>query len=99
MVEGTEKPGRRRFKKVFNYFIQGFIILAPIAITLYALYWLFDKVVVAPGMSRKVPAQNRPVALKNGCSSLASLARSDAQVDRPQAFGTDRRRQAFFNSN
>jgi len=44
MVEGTEKPGRRRFKKVFNYFIQGFIILAPIAITLYALYWLFDKV-------------------------------------------------------
>ena len=44
MVQGTEKPGRRRFKKVFNYFIQGFIILAPIAITLYALYWLFDKV-------------------------------------------------------
>jgi uncharacterized membrane protein len=40
----TEKPARRRFKKVFNYFIQGFIILAPIAITLYALYWLFDKV-------------------------------------------------------
>ena len=37
-------PGRRRLKKVFNYFIQGFIILAPIAITLYALYWLFDKV-------------------------------------------------------
>jgi uncharacterized membrane protein len=44
MVQGTEKPGRRRFKKIFNYFIQGFIILAPIAITLYALYWLFDKV-------------------------------------------------------
>jgi len=44
MVQVTEKPGRRRFKKVFNYFIQGFIILAPIAITLYALYWLFDKV-------------------------------------------------------
>ena len=44
MVQGTEKPGRRRLKKVFNYFIQGFIILAPIAITLYALYWLFDKV-------------------------------------------------------
>ena len=44
MVQGTEKPGRRRLKKIFNYFIQGFIILAPIAITLYALYWLFDKV-------------------------------------------------------
>jgi uncharacterized membrane protein len=44
MAQVTEKPARRRFKKVFNYFIQGFIILAPIAITLYALYWLFDKV-------------------------------------------------------
>ena len=44
MVQGTERPGRRRLRKIFNYFIQGFIILAPIAITLYALYWLFDKV-------------------------------------------------------
>ena len=30
--------------KVFRYFIQGVIVLAPIAITAYALYWLFDKV-------------------------------------------------------
>ncbi|MGZ8557724.1 MAG: DUF502 domain-containing protein [Chitinophagaceae bacterium] len=37
-------PHRVRFKKIIGYFIQGFIILAPIAITLYALYWLFDKV-------------------------------------------------------
>ena len=44
MVQGSDKPGRRRLKKIFHYFIQGFIILAPIAITLYALYWLFDKV-------------------------------------------------------
>jgi len=45
MSQGTTtSPGRRRLKKIFNYFIQGFIILAPIAITLYALYWLFDKV-------------------------------------------------------
>ena len=44
MVQGIEKPRRRRLKKIFSYFIQGFIILAPIAITLYALYWLFDKV-------------------------------------------------------
>jgi len=44
MVQGIEKPDRRRIKKIFRYFIQGFIILAPIAITLYALYWLFDKV-------------------------------------------------------
>jgi len=44
MVQGIDKPGRSRLKKVFSYFIQGFIILAPIAITLYAMYWLFDKV-------------------------------------------------------
>jgi len=31
-------------KKLFHLFIQGLIILAPIAITLYALYWLFDKI-------------------------------------------------------
>ncbi len=37
-------PNRLRFKKLFSYFVQGFIILAPIAITVYALYWLFDKV-------------------------------------------------------
>lgn len=44
MSQGITRPGRSRFKKIFNYFIQGFIILAPIAITIYALYWLFDKV-------------------------------------------------------
>ncbi len=31
-------------KKIFRYFIQGLIILAPITITGYVLYWLFDKV-------------------------------------------------------
>lgn len=44
MSQSMARPGRRRFKKIFSYFVQGFIILAPIAITLYALYWLFDKV-------------------------------------------------------
>lgn len=31
-------------KKVLRLFIQGLIILAPIGITAYALYWLFEKV-------------------------------------------------------
>jgi len=44
MSQGTSNPGRLRIKKVFGYFIQGVIILAPIAITAYALYWLFEKV-------------------------------------------------------
>lgn len=44
MNQGKSDPGRLRIKKVFGYFIQGIIILAPIAITVGALYWLFDKV-------------------------------------------------------
>jgi uncharacterized membrane protein len=35
---------RKTFKKIFRYFIQGIIILAPIGITAYVLYWMFDKV-------------------------------------------------------
>lgn len=31
-------------RKIFRFFIQGLIIIAPIAITAYALYWLFEKV-------------------------------------------------------
>src|SRR3954465_5247547 len=31
-----------RFRTIFRYFIQGMIILAPIFITGYALYTLFD---------------------------------------------------------
>lgn len=41
----TPKPqGKSTAKKIFRYFIQGLIILAPIAITAYALYWLFEKI-------------------------------------------------------
>lgn len=41
----TDQPkGKKTLQKIFRYFIQGLIILAPIAITAYALYWLFDKV-------------------------------------------------------
>lgn len=31
-------------KKLLRFFFQGLIILAPIGITLYVLYWLFEKV-------------------------------------------------------
>ncbi|MBL7763589.1 MAG: DUF502 domain-containing protein [Chitinophagaceae bacterium] len=41
---GPSKRGKSTLKKIFNYFIQGIIILAPIGITAYLLYWLFDKV-------------------------------------------------------
>ncbi|HMR90849.1 MAG TPA: DUF502 domain-containing protein [Chitinophagaceae bacterium] len=39
-----KKPKRSQLRQVFRYFIQGIIILAPIGITAYALYWLFEKV-------------------------------------------------------
>jgi uncharacterized membrane protein len=31
-------------KRIFRYFIQGVVILAPIGITAYVLYWLFERV-------------------------------------------------------
>lgn len=44
MNSPTHPKNTSIIKKIFRYFIQGLIILAPIAITAYALYWLFDKV-------------------------------------------------------
>jgi len=35
---------RITLKKLFRYFIQGVIILAPIGITAYVLWWLFNKI-------------------------------------------------------
>ncbi|HEX5653382.1 MAG TPA: DUF502 domain-containing protein [Chitinophagaceae bacterium] len=43
----TKSPATRKqsgFKKIIRFFIQGVIILAPIGITGYVLYWLFDRV-------------------------------------------------------
>ncbi|MES1226568.1 MAG: DUF502 domain-containing protein [Bacteroidota bacterium] len=44
MDAAPKTGGKRIFKTVLSYFIQGVIILAPIGITAYLLYWLFDKV-------------------------------------------------------
>ena len=44
METDPKTPGKSTAAKIFRYFIQGLIILAPIAITAYALYWLFEKV-------------------------------------------------------
>ena len=32
------------YKKFLQYFLQGLLILAPIAITLYGLYWVYDRI-------------------------------------------------------
>jgi uncharacterized membrane protein len=44
MAIPPKSRGKKTLKKIFNYFVQGIIILAPIGITAYLLYWLFDKV-------------------------------------------------------
>ncbi len=31
-------------RRLLRYFVQGLIILAPIGITLYAMYWLFEQI-------------------------------------------------------
>ena len=44
MAIPPKSRGKTTLKKIVNYFIQGIIILAPIGITAYLLYWLFDKI-------------------------------------------------------
>lgn len=44
MAEKESLQKRITLKKLFRYFVQGVIILAPIGITAYVLYWLFDKI-------------------------------------------------------
>ena len=41
-VAATKQKGV--LKKLVRYFLQGLIILAPIGLTAYVLYWLFEKV-------------------------------------------------------
>ena len=40
----TNTAGKINSRRILRYFIQGILILAPIAITGYVLYWLFDRV-------------------------------------------------------
>lgn len=40
----TQRTPDTPFKKILRFFIQGLLILAPIGITAYALYWLFEMV-------------------------------------------------------
>jgi uncharacterized membrane protein len=35
---------QKTFRRLFQYFLQGMLVLAPIAITLYAAYWLVTSI-------------------------------------------------------
>lgn len=37
-------PERFRFSKLFHYFLQGLLIIAPVAITGYAIYWIISSI-------------------------------------------------------
>lgn len=41
-----KKPKREpfRWKKIIQYFLQGLLIIAPLAITIYAIYWVISTV-------------------------------------------------------
>ncbi len=44
MSKALKTQRKSTLKQILRFFVQGLIILAPIGITGYVLYWLFDKV-------------------------------------------------------
>jgi uncharacterized membrane protein len=44
MAEETKKEKGNFFRSVIRYFVQGVLVLAPIRITVWLLYYLFEKV-------------------------------------------------------
>jgi len=41
----SETPSARfQFGKLFQYFLQGLLVIAPVAITLYAVYWVVSSI-------------------------------------------------------
>lgn len=44
MNSRTTSEGRSTYRTLLRYFIQGILILAPVAVTGYLLYWLFEMV-------------------------------------------------------
>jgi uncharacterized membrane protein len=44
MAEETKKEKASIFKSIIRYFVQGVLVLAPISITAWLLYYLFEKV-------------------------------------------------------
>ncbi len=44
MSKALKARPKKTLRQILSFFIQGLIILAPIGITGYVLYWLFDKV-------------------------------------------------------
>src|SRR3954469_633511 len=45
-MNGTEvsKSEGFKFSKLFQYFLQGLLVIAPVAITIYAVYWIVSSI-------------------------------------------------------
>lgn len=58
------KPEGFRFKKFFQYFLQGLLVIGPIAITIYTIYWIVSSIdnqvplLTATGADGKVYVRN-----------------------------------------
>ena len=44
MTSKTKAIGRLTYRTLLRYFVQGVLILAPIAVTGYLLFWLFEMI-------------------------------------------------------
>src|SRR6476620_12373719 len=45
MDSPTTSPSERfKFSKLFQYFLQGLLVMAPVAITLYTVYWVVSSI-------------------------------------------------------
>ncbi|MBP6334638.1 MAG: DUF502 domain-containing protein, partial [Bacteroidia bacterium] len=44
MKESAKEKRKVTYAKLFTFFLQGLLILAPIAITGFLLYWMFEKI-------------------------------------------------------
>ncbi len=44
MENKKQPPGKFNYRTILQFFLQGLLILAPITITGFLLYWLFEKI-------------------------------------------------------
>lgn len=44
MSDTFQKPDGFKFSKLFQYFLQGLLVIAPVVITLYAVYWIVSSI-------------------------------------------------------
>jgi uncharacterized membrane protein len=60
----SAQPDRFRLKKLFQYFLQGLLVIAPVAVTGYAVYWIVSSIdnllpiFTSEGKDGKIQVQN-----------------------------------------